>query len=183
MRVRVGGGDGGGMFTLRRPAYRAFVIVHVVSSVAWLGLSLCLLVLGVWAAGTGDAAEQYAAGTAMSVLAGVLAVPFGLGALVSGVVLMLGTKWSVAYTWVLVKLVATAVTFALTVFALRPGLAATAASLDPARLQVLDSQILAAPIVSSAVYLGAVVLSYVKPWGRRGVRGRARVPVPARSGR
>jgi hypothetical protein len=171
------------MFKLRRPAYRAVVIVHVVSSVAWLGLSLCLLVLGVWATGTGDAAEQYAAGTAMWVLAGTLAVPFGATALASGIALMLGTKWTVAYTWVLVKLVATAITFALTVFSLRPGLAATAAALDPERLQVLDDQILAAPVVSSAVYLGAVVLSYVKPWGRRGARVPAQVPVPARSGR
>ncbi|MDN3243506.1 hypothetical protein [Glycomyces tritici] len=172
------------MFKLRRPAYRAFVIVHVVSSVAWLGLSLCLLVLGVWAVGAGDPAGQYAAGTAMSVLAGALAVPLGATALVSGVVLMLGTKWTVAYTWVLVKLVATAITFALTVLLLRPGLAAMAASLDPERLQVLDDQVLAAPIVSSSVYLGAVVLSYVKPWGRRGAaRVPGRVPVPARSGR
>lgn len=172
------------MFKLRRPAYRAFVIVHVVSSVAWLGLSLCLLVLGLWATGTGDPAEQHAAGTAMSRLAGALAIPLGAAALVSGVVLMLGTKWTVAYTWVLVKLVATAVTFALTVFLLRPGLGATAAALDPGRLQVLDDQLVAAPIVSSSVYLGAVVLSYVKPWGRRGARrAPAPVPVPARSGR
>jgi hypothetical protein len=171
------------MFKLRRPVYRALVIIHVVSSVAWLGLSLCLLVLGLWATGTSVAAEQYAAGSAMAVLAGALAVPLGAAALASGVVLMLGTKWTLAYTWVLVKLVATAVTFALTVFSLRPGLAETAASLDPVRLQVLDDQILAAPIVSSSVYLGAVVLSYVKPWGRRGSRARVRVPVPARSGR
>lgn len=171
------------MFKLRRPAYRAVVIVHVAASVAWLGLSLCLLVLGVWATSTQDPAEQYAAGTSMATLAGVLAIPFGATALVSGIVLMLGTRWSIAYTWVTVKLVATAIAFALTVFSLRPGLAATAASLDPASLQVLDSQILAAPIVSSAIYLGATVLSYVKPWGRRAAPGRARVPVPARSAR
>ncbi|MCC3763249.1 hypothetical protein K3N28_09215 [Glycomyces sp. TRM65418] len=172
------------MFKLRRPAYRAVIIVHVAASVAWLGLSLCLLVLGVWATTTQAPAEQYAAGTAMSTLAGTLAIPFGAIALVSGIVLMLGTKWSLAYTWVAVKLVATAIAFALTVFSLRPGLAATAASLDPASLQVLDSQILAAPIVSSAIYLGAVVLSYVKPWGRRrAALGRARVPAPARSAR
>ena len=170
-----------GMFKLRRPAYRAVIIVHVVASVAWLGLSLCLLVLGVWATSTTAAAEQYAAGTAMSTLAGALAVPFGATALVSGVVLMLGTRWSLAYTWVLVKLLATAVTFALTVFSLRPGLAETAASLDPQVLQVLDSQMLAAPIVSSSVYLGATILSYVKPWGRRAARVPARVPAPARS--
>jgi uncharacterized membrane protein len=171
------------MFKLRRPAYQAVVIVHVVASVAWLGLSLCLLVLGVRATSTQDPAVQYAAGTAMDALAGALAVPFGATALVSGIVLMLGTKWSLAYTWVAVKLVATAVAFALTVLSLRPGLAATAAALDPASLQVLDSQILAAPIVSSAIYLGATILSYVKPWGRRPARGPAPVRVPARSAR
>jgi hypothetical protein len=165
------------MFKLRRPAYRAVVIVHVVASVAWLGLSLCLLVLGVRATSTLDPAVQYAAGTAMDALAGTLAIPFGATALASGIVLMLGTKWSLAYTWVAVKLVATAIAFALTVLSLRPGLAATAATLDPASLQVLDSQILAAPIVSSAIYLGATILSYVKPWGRR----PARVPVPVRA--
>jgi uncharacterized membrane protein SirB2 len=171
------------MFKLRRPAYRAVIIVHVAASVAWLGLSLCLLVLGVWASSTQVPAEQYAAGTSMDTLAGALALPFGATALVSGIVLMLGTKWSVAYTWVTVKLAATAIAFALTVFSLRPGLAATAASLDPTSLQVLDSQILAGPIVSSAIYLGATILSYVKPWGRRAAPGRARVPAPARSAR
>jgi hypothetical protein len=172
------------MFKLRRPAYRAVVIVHVAASVAWLGLSLCLLVLGLRATSTSVPAEQYAAGTAMDALAGALAIPFGATALVSGIVLMLGTKWSLAYTWVAVKLVATAIAFALTVFSLRPGLAATAASLDPASLQALDSQILAAPIVSSAIYLGATVLSYVKPWGRRrAARVPARVSAPARSAR
>lgn len=172
-----------GMFKLRRPAYRALVVVHVAASVAWLGLSLCLLVLGVQASSTPDPAVQYAAGTAMATLADALAVPFGATALVSGIVLMLGTRWSLAYTWVAVKLAATAVAFALTVFSLQPGLAATAATLDPGSLQVLDSQVLAAPIVSSAIYLGAIVLSYVKPWGRRGSRARARVPSPARSAR
>jgi hypothetical protein len=172
------------MFKLRRPAYRAVIIVHVAASVAWLGLSLCLLVLGVRATATSEPAEQYAAGTAMDALAGTLAIPFGATALVSGIVLMLGTKWSLAYTWVAVKLVATAIAFALTVFSLRPGLAATAASLDPASLQVLDSQILAAPIVSSAIYLGATILSYVKPWGRRrAARVPARAAAPARSAR
>ncbi|WP_205327421.1 hypothetical protein [Glycomyces sp. YM15] len=119
----------------------------------------------------------------MSAPAGVLAVPLGAAALVSGVVLMFGAKWTIAYTWVLVKLVATAITFALRVFVLRPGLAAMAVSLDPDRLRVLGDQILAGPIVSSSVYLGAVVLSSVKAWGRRGGRVPARVPVPARSGR
>lgn len=171
------------MFKLRRPAYRVFVIAHVASSVAWLGLSLSLLVLGLWATTTTDPASQFAAGTAAARLAGTIAVPIGATALATGLVLMFGTRWGPSYKWVLVKLVATAITFALTVFALRPGLAATAAALDPTRLQVLDDQIVAAPIVSSAIYLGATILSYVKPWGRLGAAAPARARVPARSAR
>ncbi|MCD0442752.1 hypothetical protein LO763_03820 [Glycomyces sp. A-F 0318] len=171
------------MRKLRRPAYRALVITHVAASVGWLGLSLSLLVLGVWALTTADPASQFAAVTAAARLAGTLAVPIGALALATGVWLMLGTRWSIAYTWVLVKLAATAVTFALTVVLLRPGLAAAAAGLDPRHLQVIDAQIIAGPVVSSAVYLGATVLSYVKPWGRRGARVPAPAPVPARSGR
>jgi uncharacterized membrane protein len=171
------------MRKLRRPAYRALVITHVAVSVSWLGLSLGLLALGVWATTTTDPASRYAAVAAAARLAGTIAVPIGATALVTGVWLMLGTRWSIAYTWVLVKLVATAVTFALTVFLLRPGLAETAAGLDPQQLQALDGQILAGPVVSSSVYLGATILSYVKPWGRRGARVPAPVRVPARSGR
>ncbi|RRR98348.1 DUF2269 domain-containing protein [Glycomyces terrestris] len=172
------------MFKLRRRSYRFFVIAHVASSVAWLGLSLCLLVLGVRAVTTADPRVQFAAGSAMDALASALAVPLGAVALVTGVVLMLGTRWGPSYKWVLVKLVATVAAYAATVLALRPGLAATAAVLDPARLQVLDDQSVAGPVVSSVVYLGATVLSYVKPWGRVGGRGApARGRVPARSAR
>lgn len=172
------------MRKLHRPAYRFFVIAHVASSVAWLGLSLSLLVLGVRAVSTSDPAVQFAAGTAMNGLVSTLAVPLGAAAIVTGVVLMFGTRWGPSHKWVLVKLVATVAAFAATVFALRPGLAATAAVLDPGRLQVLDDQIIAGPIVSSAIYLGATVLSYVKPWGRLGARpAPARGRVPARSAR
>jgi hypothetical protein len=166
------------MSRLRRPAYRFFVIAHVASSVAWLGLSLSLLVLGARATTTADPAVQFAAGTAMDALASTLAIPIGAVAIATGVVLMLGTRWGPSYKWVLVKLVATVLAFAATVFALRPGLEAAAATLDPAQLQVLDDQVIAAPIVSSAVYLGATILSYVKPWGRLGAR---RAPAPARA--
>lgn len=165
------------MSKLRRPAYRGFVIAHVASSVAWLGLSASLIVLGSWAYTTSDPAAQFAAATAAARLAGTIAIPIGAIALATGVVLMLGTRWGLSYVWVLVKLIATAVAFCATVFALRPGLAATAASLDGSTLEVLDSQIIAAPIVSSAIYLGATILSYLKPWGR----WRAVAPVPSRA--
>lgn len=173
------------MRKLTRPWYRAVIIVHVASSVAWLGLSLCLLVLGVTALGAAEAAVQFASVTAMSRLAGVVAIPIGSVALASGVLLTLGTRWSLAYKWTLVKLAGTAIAFVLTIVALRPGLAAAAAEADPGVLQPMTADLIAGPIVSSGIYLTAIVLSYVKPWGRVGGRrpAPARVRAPAGSAR
>ncbi|HEU5126614.1 MAG TPA: hypothetical protein VFU12_01390 [Glycomyces sp.] len=169
---------------LSRRAYRFAIVVHVAASVAWLGLSLALLVLALTVLRTGEAEVQFAAGAAAAILASSIAVPIGAVALVSGLVLALGTRWTLRYRWVLVKLVATCLTFTLTLVLLRPGLAALAAELDPARLLAVEVDVVMGPLVSSAVYVGAVAVSYVKPWGAVGRRRSApRPPVPARSGR
>ncbi|GAA1691070.1 hypothetical protein GCM10009830_43500 [Glycomyces endophyticus] len=165
------------MRKLRRPAYRFFIVAHVASSVAWLGLSLCLLVLAVRALTASDAGEQFAAGTAMDALASTMALPIGAVAIATGLVLMFGTRWGPSHKWVLTKLVLTVGAYAATVFALLPGLGELAALVDPDRVQAVDSGVVAGPIVSSSIYLGATVLSYVKPWGRLGGR---RAPAPAR---
>lgn len=159
---------------LSRRAYRFVIVTHVTASVAWLGLTLSLLVLGLSTLTASDAAVQYASGTAAALLAGTIAVPIGALALVSGVVLMLGTRWSLRYTWVAVKLVATLATFSLTLFLLRPELASVAATLDPDRLVDVDRNVIMGPIVSSLVYLVLTALSYVKPWGAVGQERRKR---------
>lgn len=170
---------------LSRRMYRTVIIVHVAASVAWLGLSLCLLVLTATVLTTGEAPLQFAAGTAASILASTIALPVGAATIASGLVLAVGTRWTLRYRWVLVKLIATCVTFTLTLFLLRPGLAELAAEVDPARLAAVDTGVVMGPIVSSSVYVGAIVLSYVKPWGAAPKRRPAPAPAPepARSSR
>ncbi|SDK85011.1 hypothetical protein SAMN05216298_1655 [Glycomyces sambucus] len=172
------------MRKLRRPAYRFFIVAHVASSVAWLGLSLSLLVLAVRAVTASDAGDQFAAGTAMDALASTLSLPIGAVAIATGLVLMFGTRWGPSHKWVLTKLVLTCAAYAATVFALLPGLDELAALVDPDRVRTVDAGVLYGPVVSSLIYLGSTVLSYVKPWGRLGAR-RAPAParVPARSAR
>ncbi|THV33463.1 DUF2269 domain-containing protein [Glycomyces buryatensis] len=160
---------------LNRSAYRGAIIVHVASSLAWLGLALCLLALGITTLTTTDPGMQYAAGRAAAMLATTIAVPIGALALASGVLLMLGTRWTVRYRWVLVKLLATAVIYTLTVFLLGPGLAETAEGLDPGRLALLDQGVVMGPIVSSSTFIALTAISYIKPWGRIG----AATPKPA----
>lgn len=164
MRCRVPAANVEGM-KLSRRMYRLVIVVHVAASVAWLGLSLALLVLGATVMTTGEADVQFASGTAASLLASTIAVPIGLLALVSGLVLALGTRWTLRYRWVLVKLIATCLTFTLTLVLLRPVLAQLAADLDPGRLVPVGRNAVMGPIVSSTIYIGAIALSYVKPWG------------------
>lgn len=82
--------------TLQRPARRALLVVHVVASAGWLGLSAGLLALGLAANTTGSAATLEAAVRSMQLFADWLLLPIALLALVSGLVLALGTPWGLA---------------------------------------------------------------------------------------
>ncbi|HET6859811.1 MAG TPA: DUF2269 domain-containing protein [Streptomyces sp.] len=158
------------MKPLPRPARRAILVAHVTVSVAWLGLTVGLLALGVTAYTTASASTTQAAYSAMKVFSDWLLVPVALLSLVTGLVLSLGTPWGLAkHRWVWTKFWLTLVTGAATIFALRP-------SINVAALEgVPDSSLIAAPTVASAAYFFMTAISVLKPWGltRRGRRLRA----------
>ncbi|GAA2791637.1 membrane protein [Streptomyces showdoensis] len=143
---------------------------------AWLGLSLGLLTLGITAYTTQDPTLTEAAYRVMKVFADWLLAPVALPTLGSGLVLSLGTPWGLArHRWVWIKFWITLATAAATVFALRPEITHAAASGVP------DSSLVAAPVVSTSAYLFMTAISVLKPWGltRRGRRLRE----AARSGK
>ncbi|MEV6331398.1 DUF2269 domain-containing protein [Streptomyces sp. NPDC051909] len=155
---------------LQRPVRRALLVVHVAVSVAWLGLSLGLLTLGLTAYTTQDPSLTQAAYRAMKVFADWLLAPVALVTFGSGLVLSLGTPWGLArHRWVWIKFWLTLATAAATIFALRPEIAHAAAAGVP------DSSLVGAPVVSTTAYLFMTAISVLKPWGltRRGRRLRA----------
>lgn len=164
---------------LSRPVRRAWLVLHVAVSVAWLGISLCLLVLGLAGAATDSAETGAAAYRAMRIFGDWLIVPVSLLTLVSGVVLALGTPWGLArYHWVRTKFWLTLATAAASVFALRSGIDDAAAEVD--RLRAGEpvpffADLVAAPAVSTAAYLFMTAISVLKPWGMT-ARGRRRAP-------
>ncbi|SCF62183.1 hypothetical protein GA0115259_100257 [Streptomyces sp. MnatMP-M17] len=167
---------------LKRPVRRALLVVHVATSVSWLGLTIGLLTLGVTAFRTSDPAITQTAYQAMKILVDWPIIPVALLALISGLVLSLGTPWGLArYRWVWIKFWLTLITFGAKVFALRPGIHTAAATGIP------DSSLVAAPTVATSAYLLMTAISVLKPWGltRRGRRLRAvptsRKPVDERS--
>lgn len=170
---------------LSRPARRAHLVVHVVASAGWLGLTVGLLALGVTANTTGSAAMLEASVRAMKIFADRLLLPIAFLTLVSGLVLSLGTPWGLArHRWVWTKFWLTLATTTATVFALRPGVDAAARAVADGHALPDGGDVLMGPVVSLTACLFMTVISVLKPWGltRRGRRLRAHTRRPAPAG-
>ncbi len=170
---------------LSRPARRAVLVVHVIASAGWLGLTVGLLTLAVTAATTGSAVTVEASVRAMKLFADWLLLPVAFLTLVSGLVLSLGTQWGLArHRWVYIKFWLTLATTTATAFALRPGLGSTVAAVAAGGPLPDATGLMMGPIVSLSAYVFMTVISVLKPWGltRRGRRLRAETP-RARSAR
>ncbi|MFE0798617.1 DUF2269 domain-containing protein [Streptomyces sp. NPDC058812] len=161
---------------LSRPARRASLVVHVVASAGWLGLSLGLLALGATAATTASAVTVEASVRGMKLFADWLLLPLAFLTLSSGVVLALGTPWGLArHRWVYTKFWLTLATATATVFALRPGVNSAVAAVAAGESLPDAGEVLFGPVVSLSAYVFMTVISLLKPWGptRRGRRLRA----------
>ncbi|MFE7528539.1 hypothetical protein ACFU7Y_22880, partial [Kitasatospora sp. NPDC057542] len=163
-----------------RPAVRKpLVVLHVVASVSWLALMLCLLTLGVTALTTGDADRLRTAYRAMGLLGDALILPLSLLTFLSGVALGLGTSWGLfRHYWVSTKFWLTLGAMTASVLALTDRLhdAVRVADAHPtgpitvADLGFVRYNTVIVPAVALTLYLFNVVLSVYKPWGRRKAR-------------
>ncbi|MER7398362.1 DUF2269 domain-containing protein [Streptomyces sp. NPDC000151] len=190
------------MQQLSRPARRATLVVHVVVSVGWLGLTLGLLALGIAAStagvsretgavtgsGTADATELAAAAyRSMKIFIDWLIIPLALLTLISGLVLSLGTPWGLArYRWVVTKFWLTLGAVVATVLALRTQINAAAGAVVAGRPVPPETDLVVAPAVALTLYVFLTAVSVLKPWGMtargrrlRGKRGRR----PEKAGR
>jgi uncharacterized membrane protein len=171
---------------LPRTTRRTLLAVHVVSSAAWLGLTLGLLALAVTAVTTGAPATVAASVHSMRVFTDWLILPTALLTLTSGLVLALGTPWGLfRHRWVATKFLLTPATVTASVFALRPGVAEAARAVSEGGPLPAAPDLLAGPLVSFGAYLFMTVISLLKPWGptRRGRRARKERGRPTTSGK
>lgn len=152
---------------------KVMLVIHVVVSVAWIGLDACLLVLGVTGVATSDPALSRAAYLALGQLGGTISVPIAIAALATGIALAAGTRWGlVRYRWVLVSLVLTILMTGAVVFALSPILhdaaANAAAAHGPIAAAVGRERIalIVAPSVAIILLSTVAAINIVKPWGR-----------------
>jgi hypothetical protein len=156
-----------GVQPLPRRVRQIWTILHVVSSVGWLGVLVASLALCVAALGTDDPALAAALHKAVATLSDVFFLPATLLVLLTGVVLGVGTKWGlVRFYWVLAKLVIALVLL----------LAANLVLAARVRTSPVDGMSLVGAFsVLTLIAVLATVLSILKPWGRVNWR---RLPVP-----
>src|SRR5918911_3040560 len=109
---------------------RKFVLTaHVTFSVGWIGAVVAYLALGVAAVTSRDAQTVRAAWIAMEVTGWYAIVPLALGALLTGLVMSLGTPWGLfRHYWVVISLALTVLCTIVLVLHM-PSVSATAAVL------------------------------------------------------
>lgn len=92
-----------------RPWLRKLVLIlHLTSSVGWIGAVVAYLALGVAALTSQDAQTVRAAWIAMELTGQFAIVPLALASLLTGLVMSLGTQWGLfRYYWVVITLVLT----------------------------------------------------------------------------
>src|SRR5687768_5127825 len=88
------------------PSLRKFALAtHLTVSVGWIGAVVAYLALGVSAVTSQEPQTVRAAWIAMEVTGWYVIVPLALGALLTGVVMSLGTPWGLfRHYWVLISL-------------------------------------------------------------------------------
>jgi len=91
------------------PGVRKLVLtVHLTFSVGWIGAVVAYLALGVSAVTSQDAQSVRAAWIAMELIGWYVIVPLALAALLTGLVMALGTPWGLfRHYWVMITLVLT----------------------------------------------------------------------------
>lgn len=151
---------------------KGFLLVHILSAGAWVGIDIVIGVLVATALLADEARTTALAYQALGLFAVWPMFITGVVCLASGIVLGLGTRYGlVRYWWVLVKLVLNVVLVTLVFFALPGGVAAAVAygeglASGGPNLPAAPSDIVFPPVVSSTALLIAFLLAVYKPWGR-----------------
>lgn len=160
-------------FRLKPRTRKLVLLLHVISSVGWLGIHLGNIVMVLTGLLTSDPLTQQTAFRAVDLLGGMVLIPISLLSFTTGVILGLGTKWGlVRNRWVLTKFVLTLVPVILIPLSLLPGYAElvdvvnAAPSGQLADVGASGTSMVGAAVVSTTMYLTSTVLSIVKPWGR-----------------
>lgn len=151
---------------LRPRPRKTIVVIHVIASVALLGEVWGLVALNLYATTTADRELAHAAYRLMEVLVFAGGIPLSMIALISGIVLAVGSHWGlVRHYWVFAKLLLLIAVILVGMFLFQP---LAMASAFEAGTQTETQQWRQVAVVATQVIMlvTATALSVFKPKGR-----------------
>ncbi|MDQ2993082.1 MAG: hypothetical protein M3R30_09735 [Candidatus Eremiobacteraeota bacterium] len=157
--------------TLSPGPFKLTLTVHVISSVGWFGAVAAFLALSIAGLISPDPQTVRGAYLAMDITTWWVTVPLDIAAVLSGLVLSLGTEWGLfRHYWVMVKLLLTIPATLLFLLHAQSidfiARAADARILAEGDLAQLRMQLIADAAAACLVLLVATALSIYKPRGR-----------------
>lgn len=175
------------------PGLRKFVLsLHLTVSVGWIGTVIAYLALGVAAVTSQDALLVRSAYLAMELTGWYVIVPLALAALLTGIIMSLGTPWGLfRHYWVLFSLVLTIIATVVLIQHMPDvsALAAMAREAEAAALRRLGGDLFH-PAAGLVVLLVVQILNVYKPrgltrygWRKQQAERAARQAVNSVSGR
>ncbi len=154
--------------TFSAPWRKLVLLLHVVSSVGFIGAVAAFIALAVTGTTTADASLAAGSYQAMRVVTWGVVVPLAFASLLIGIVQSLGTPWGLfRYYWVILKLALTVVALAVLMLQTRTidGLSAAAVSGDLASFGGAKVGMVLHSVGGLVVLVIATVLSVFKPRG------------------
>jgi len=169
------------------PRLRKFALLsHITTSVGWMGAVVPYLVLSVAGLLSNQVPVERAAYYSLALIGWYVLVPLSFAALISGLVLSLGTRWGlVRHWWVLAKLVLTAVATSVLLrhmqLVSRIAKVAAGQAFSSTDLRMERLQLVIHPAGGLLVLLVITALSVFKPWGMTpyGRRNASQTNVPS----
>ncbi len=150
------------------PGVRKFALmVHLTASIGWIGAVFAYLALGIAAVTSQDAETVRAVWTAMDLTGWWAITPLAAAALLTGVVMSMGTHWGLfRHYWVLISLALTVLCTVVLVLHMPSvsAMASRAQQTDGATLRSLGGDLFH-PGVGLLVLLAITVLNVYKPAG------------------
>lgn len=142
---------------LMQPRVRkAFLVLHIGSSVGWVGAVIAFLTLAITAVTHTDEDLVRALYVSMDVIGQAALVPLSVASLTTGIIQSLGTQWGlIRHYWVIVKLVITFVSTVILVLYLQTLTTFADAATDPGTA-IGPGEIL--PSLSPVLHAGAALL-------------------------
>jgi hypothetical protein len=147
-------------------ARRWWLLAHLICSVGWIGVELCLLALGLVGRLSSDQVVTRSCYVVAGVLGELFYFPAAALSLVSGVALGLGTKWGlIRYHWVALKLVLNVVLLVGGSFLVVPAfVAASGAAIRGEPVGKAAIMLMTAMTAGLTLLLVATQVSVFKPW-------------------